>query len=91
MESLAVYMASDRRQTMARGEDLRTTPAGQPCSPMFYDFTPLTEALLKGLGPRYGAEELVRQLKIYAYATCYALQSYHSSCQASMRWRLPPV
>jgi adenylate cyclase len=66
MESLYAYIPTDRRLALAQGRVLpeHTTGAG-----LFADisgFTPLTEALVRALGPQRGAEELPRWLnRIY--------------------------
>jgi len=52
----------DRRQAVARGEALPDRTRGAVLSADISGFTPLTEALVKELGPRRGAEELTRQL-----------------------------
>jgi adenylate cyclase len=62
MESLAVYIPMDRRQAMARGEDLPDRTSGAALSADISGFTPLTEALVRELGRRRGADELTRQL-----------------------------
>ncbi len=61
-ELLNAYLPMDRRQALATGE---TLPEGATGSVLLADisgFTPLTEALVAGLGPRRGAEELTKLL-----------------------------
>jgi class 3 adenylate cyclase len=64
MESPAMYIPMDRRQAMARGEDLPDRTRGAALFADISGFTPLTEALLKEYGPSRGAEELTRQLNL---------------------------
>ena len=64
MESLAAYIPMDRRQALARGEDLPDRAGGTALSADISGFTPLAEALLHELGARCGAEELTRQLNL---------------------------
>ena len=62
IELLSTYLPMDRRRALARGESL---PEGATGSVLLADvsgFTPLTEALVAGLGARRGAEELTRLL-----------------------------
>ena len=61
-ELLSTYLPMDRRQALAAGNSL---PDRGTASVLFADiagFTPLTEALVRSLGPRRGAEELTRLL-----------------------------
>jgi adenylate cyclase len=62
MESLSAYIPMDRRQAMARGEDLPNRTSGAALCVDISGFIPLTNALLKELGPKHGADELTRQL-----------------------------
>ncbi len=62
LEALDVYIPSDRRQALARGELLPDRTNGSALFADISGFTPLTEALARTLGPRRGAEELTRQL-----------------------------
>ncbi len=64
MESLATYIPKDRCQALARGEDLPERTRGAALFADISGFTPLTEALVKELGPRHGADELIRELNI---------------------------
>ncbi|MBI1879303.1 MAG: hypothetical protein HYR94_13985, partial [Chloroflexi bacterium] len=62
MEPLEVYIPTDRRQAMARGESLPDRAQGAVLFADISGFTPLTDALARELGPRRGAEELTQQL-----------------------------
>ncbi len=64
MESLAAYIPMDRRQAMAQGKDLPDRARGAALSADISGFTPLTEALVRKLGPKRGAEELTKQLNL---------------------------
>jgi adenylate cyclase len=72
MESLNAYLPQDRRRAMARGESLPHRTSGAALFADVSGFTPLTEALLKELGPRHGADELSRQLNL-VYDTLIAV------------------
>ena len=66
MESLHAYIPTDRRFALARGEKLPDHTTGAALFADISGFTPLTEALVKALGARRGAEELTLWLnKIY--------------------------
>jgi predicted ATPase/class 3 adenylate cyclase len=58
----SVYIPMDRRQAMARGEDLPDRTSGAALFADISGFTPLTEALVKALGPGHAAQEIIRQL-----------------------------
>lgn len=62
MESLEVYIPPDRRRAMARGETLPNRAYGAVLFADISGFTPLTDALVKELGPRQGVDELTQQL-----------------------------
>src|SRR4029079_3114367 len=62
MDLLAAYLPADRLHALADGA---TQPSRARGTVLFADisgFTPLTEALVRTLGARRGAEELARQL-----------------------------
>jgi class 3 adenylate cyclase len=61
-EPLSVYIPTDRRQAIARGEALPDRAYGAALFADISGFTPLSEALGRMLGRRRGAEELTRQL-----------------------------
>ena len=57
-ENLLSYIPMDRRHAMARGETLPDHTYGSALFADVSGFTPLTEALVRELGPQRGAEEL---------------------------------
>ena len=62
LEALAAFIPIDRRHALATGADL---PARSEGAALFADisgFTPLTESLVRALGPQRGAEELTHYL-----------------------------
>ena len=66
MESLYAYIPTDRRVALAQGSELPDRTSGAALFADISGFTPLTEALVRALGPQRGAEELSRWLnKIY--------------------------
>ena len=62
MDTPSAYIPIDRRQALARGEDLPERATGAALFADISGFTPLTEALALELGPRRGAEELTIHL-----------------------------
>jgi len=62
IELLSTYLPMDRRQALARDESLPEAATGSVLLADVSGFTPLTEALVAGLGARRGAEELTRLL-----------------------------
>jgi class 3 adenylate cyclase/tetratricopeptide (TPR) repeat protein len=62
VEVLEAYIPIDRRHAMAAGQDMPDRMRGAALFADVSGFTPLTEALLRELGPRRGADELTRQL-----------------------------
>src|SRR5215212_1647980 len=64
MDAVVPYIPMDRRQALAQGQELPTTAWGAALFADISGFTPLTEALVRELGPRRGAEELTRQLDL---------------------------
>lgn len=79
MESLAPYIPMDRRQAMARGEELSDRMRGAVLFADISGFTPLTEALVKELGPRRGAEELTKHLNAVYEALIAGVHRYRGS------------
>ncbi len=63
-EALSVYIPMDRRQALARGEVLPDRLRGAALFADISGFTPLTEGLVRELGPQRGAEELTRHLNL---------------------------
>ena len=62
IELLATYLPMDRRQALATGAGLPEDATGSVLLADISGFTPLTEALVEGLGARRGAEELTKLL-----------------------------
>jgi class 3 adenylate cyclase/tetratricopeptide (TPR) repeat protein len=62
MESSSAYIPTDRRQAMVQGLELPTYMSGAVLFADISGFTPVTENLLRLLGPRRGADELIRWL-----------------------------
>src|SRR5215212_5278895 len=62
MDLLAAYLPTDRLHALASGATLPSRARGTVLFADISGFTPLTEALVRTLGPRRGAEELARQL-----------------------------
>jgi len=79
MESPAAYIPMDRRQAMVRGKDMPGRTSGAALFADVSGFTPLTEALMKELGPRHGAEELTRQLNVVYGALIAEVHRYGGS------------
>lgn len=61
-ELLRAYVPMDRRQALAAGSSLADRAMGSVLLADIAGFTPLTESLVTGLGPRRGAEELTKAL-----------------------------
>jgi DNA-binding response OmpR family regulator len=61
-DTLASYVARDRRHALACGEALPGTSTGTALFADISGFTPLTEAFVRELGARRGAEEVTRQV-----------------------------
>jgi adenylate cyclase len=62
MESLAAYIPSDRRLALATSQPLPYLSDGSALFADISGFTPLTEALVRELGPQRGPEELTHHL-----------------------------
>ena len=62
IELLHTYLPMDRRHAIAGGDELPVDATGSVLLADISGFTPLTEALVAGLGPRRGAEELTTLL-----------------------------
>src|SRR3990172_6209957 len=79
MELLSAYIPMDRRQAMLKGEDLPDRSRGSALFADVSGFTPLTEALVKSLGPQRGADELSRQLNLVYEALIAEVHRYGGS------------
>jgi class 3 adenylate cyclase len=62
MSYLSIFIPTDRRQALANDTTLGDRTSGAALFADISGFSPLTEALLQGLGPQRGAEELTRHL-----------------------------
>lgn len=79
METPTAYIPMDRRQALAQG---KTLPDRQHGAALFADisgFTPLTEGLVRELGPQRGAEELTRHLNLVYHSLITELHRYGGS------------
>lgn len=79
MGSLETYIPMDRRQAMAKGQDLPDRTTGAALFAGISNFAPLTEALVQELGPWRGAEELTRQLNLVYDALIAEAHRYRGS------------
>jgi adenylate cyclase len=79
MESLIVYIPTDRLHALARGSDLPDLTTGAALFADVSGFTPLTEALVQALGPQRGAEELTLWLNKIYDALVAEIASYQGS------------
>lgn len=66
MEALASYLPADRRYVLAQNRTLAERSNGAALFADISGFTPMTELLVRALGPQRGADELPQQLnRIY--------------------------
>lgn len=79
MEFLHAYIPQDRRHAIAQGILLPERTTGAALFADISGFTPLTEALVRALGPQRGAEELPRQLNIIYDALIAQVDQYRGS------------
>ncbi len=79
MESPAAYIPVDRRLAIAHGQELPGHAFGSTLFADISGFTPLTEALVRALGPQRGAEELPRQLNLIYDALITDVDRYGGS------------
>lgn len=79
LDTLAVYIPEDRRQAIARGEELPERMHGAALYADISGFTPLTEALVHHHGPQRGAEELTHHLDNVYNALVEQLNQYSGS------------
>ncbi len=73
------YIPMDRRQALARGENLPDRMTGTALFADVSGFTPLTDALTKSLGTKRGAEELTKQLNAVYDALIGQVDRWHGS------------
>lgn len=79
MDSPNVYLPMDRRHALVQGRDLPDRTTGAALFADISGFTPLTEALVRELGPQRGAEELTRYLNLVYDAVIDELHRYGGS------------
>ena len=79
MDSPIVYLPMDRRHALAQGRVLLDRTIGAALFADISGFTPLTEALVRELGPQRGAEELTRYLNLVYDAVIDELHRYGGS------------
>jgi adenylate cyclase len=79
MESPQTYIPTDRRLAIAQGVDLPEQDTGAALFADISGFTPLTELLVRALGPQRGAEELPRQLNLVYDALIVETDRYGGS------------
>ena len=86
MDLLAAYLPADRLHALAGGATLPSRARGTVLFADISGFTPLTEALVRTLGPRRGAEELARQLNEVYDALIAQVDRYGGSVQNRVRF-----
>lgn len=79
MENPLAYIPMDRRHALVRGQTLPNRDRGAALFADISGFTPLTEALVRELGPQRGAEELTRYLNLVYDAVIDELHRYGGS------------
>jgi len=79
MENPIAYIPLDRRHALAQGQRLPDQTQGAALFADISGFTPLTEALVRELGPQRGAEELTRYLNLVYDAVIEELHRYGGS------------
>ncbi len=79
MELLEAYLPIDRRLAILAGTTLPDHSYGAALFADISGFTPLTEALVKALGPRRGVDELTRQLNRVYEALIGEVHRYRGS------------
>src|SRR5215210_6870428 len=79
MEAFHVYIPADRLQALVDGVELPERSTGATLFADISGFTPLTEALVRALGPQRGAEDLPRQLNLIYDALIAEVDQYGGS------------
>ena len=79
MENPLAYIPMDRRHALVQGQSLPDQTQGAALFADISGFTPLTEALVRELGPQRGAEELTRYLNLVYDAVIEELHRYGGS------------
>ena len=78
-DNLLAYLPMDRRHAMATGRTLPYTARGAALFADISGFTPLTEALVRELGPQRGAEELTAYINRVYDALIDEIHRWHGS------------
>lgn len=76
MDPAYAYIPIDRQLALVRGTTLAEKTHGAALFADLSGFTPLTEALVRALGPQRGAEELTRQLNLVYDELIFQVQQY---------------
>lgn len=76
MDALLAFIPIDRQLALANHVPLRSRTSGAALFADLSGFTPLTEALVRALGPQRGAEELTRQLNLVYDALIGQVENY---------------
>jgi class 3 adenylate cyclase/predicted ATPase len=79
MERPSAYIPMDRRQALAQGGELPSRVRGAALFADISGFTPLTEGLVRDLGPQRGAEELTHYLNLIYDALIAELHRFGGS------------
>lgn len=79
MEPLAAYIPIDRRHALFQSTNIPDYTRGTALFADISGFTPLTEAMVRDLGAKRGAEELTRQLNMVYDALITQVHTYHGS------------
>ena len=79
MQNLSTYIPMDRRQALARGEDLPDRCTGAALFADISGFTPLARAFVAELGPQRGAEALLGTINPVYEALIAPLHRYGGS------------
>lgn len=79
MENLVVYIPMDRRHAISQRGQLPNRTYGAALFADISGFTPLTEALVRELGPQRGAEELTNYLNLVYDAVIEEVHRYGGS------------
>lgn len=79
MDTTLAFIPIDRQLALASFTPLRTETHGAALFADLSGFTPLTEALVRALGPQRGAEELTRQLNLVYDALIGQVENYRGT------------
>jgi len=79
MESLSAFLPADRRRALSAGLPLPDRAVGAALFADISGFTPLTATLRRELGPRRGAEELIRHLDGVFSVLIESIQRYYGN------------